>query len=66
MPQKGSPFADCRLACRTMAEWIDTVATGLFRYVVMWVLLGTGVFLTLRFGVVQLRRLPEAFRTVNH
>jgi AGCS family alanine or glycine:cation symporter len=47
-----------------MAEWIDTVATWLFRYVVMWVLLGTGVFLTLRLGVVQLRRLPEAFRAM--
>jgi AGCS family alanine or glycine:cation symporter len=28
------------------------------------VLLGTGVLLTLRFGVVQLRRLPEAFRAM--
>ena len=47
-----------------MAEWIDTVATALFRYVVMWVLLGTGAFLTIRFGIVQLRRLPEAFRAM--
>ena len=47
-----------------MAEWIDTVATALFRYVVMWVLLGTGAFLTIRFGIVQIRRLPEAFRAM--
>ena len=47
-----------------MAEWIDTVATWVFRYAVMWLLLGTGAFLTLRFGVVQLRRLPEAFRAM--
>ena len=47
-----------------LAGFFDTVATWLFRNVVMWVLLGTGLFLTLRFGVVQLRRLPEAFRAM--
>jgi AGCS family alanine or glycine:cation symporter len=47
-----------------LASWIDTAATWVFRYVVMWVLLGTGAFLTLRFGIVQLRRLPEAFRAM--
>jgi AGCS family alanine or glycine:cation symporter len=47
-----------------MAEAIDIFATWVFRYVVMWVLLGTGAYLTLRFGVVQLRRLPEAFRAM--
>ena len=31
---------------------------------VVAVLLATGLFLTLRFGVVQLRRLPEAFRAM--
>jgi AGCS family alanine or glycine:cation symporter len=30
----------------------------------MWTLLGAGLFLTLRLGVVQLRRLPEAFRAM--
>ena len=47
-----------------LAAQIDTIATWLFRNVVMWLLLGTGLFLTLRFGVVQLRRLPEAFRAM--
>jgi AGCS family alanine or glycine:cation symporter len=44
-----------------LAAQIDTIATWIFRYLVMWLLLGTGLFLTLRFGVVQLRRLPERF-----
>ncbi len=47
-----------------LATLIDTIATWIFRYLVMWLLLGTGLFLTLRFGVVQLRRLPEAFRAM--
>ena len=47
-----------------LANSIDVVATWLFRYVVMWVLLGSGAFLTLRFGVVQLRRIGEAFRAM--
>jgi AGCS family alanine or glycine:cation symporter len=47
-----------------IAADIDKAATWLFRYVVMWVLLGTGLFLTIRFGLVQLRRLPEAFRAM--
>lgn len=47
-----------------IAVWIDEATTWLFRNIVMWLLLGTGVFLTLRFGVVQLRRLPEAFRAM--
>ncbi len=47
-----------------IAALIDTFATWLFRNIVMWLLLGTGLFLTLRFGVVQLRRLPEAFRAM--
>ncbi len=47
-----------------MAGIIDAVSTWLFTNVVMWSLLGAGVFLTLRFGVVQLRRLPEAFRAM--
>src|SRR6185436_3200223 len=47
-----------------LAGQIDTVATWIFRYMVMWLLLGTGLFLTVRFGLVQLRRLPEAFRAM--
>src|SRR6187431_93247 len=47
-----------------LATQIDIIATWIFRYLVMWLLLGTGLFLTLRFGVVQLRRLPEAFRAM--
>jgi AGCS family alanine or glycine:cation symporter len=48
----------------TIATFIDKLATGLFTYAVMGLLLATGAFLTLRFGVVQLRRLPEAFRAM--
>jgi AGCS family alanine or glycine:cation symporter len=44
-----------------MASFIDTLTTALFQYVVVWMLLGAGAFLTLRYGFVQLRRLPEAF-----
>ena len=47
-----------------IATWIDDATTWLFRNIVMWLLLGTGVFLTLRYGVVQLRRFPEAFRAM--
>ena len=47
-----------------IANALDVIATWLFRNVVMWLLLGTGLFLTLRFGVVQLRRFPEAFRAM--
>jgi hypothetical protein len=47
-----------------IATWIDTVTTALFLYVVVGFLLLTGLFLTIRLGVVQLRRLPEAFRAM--
>ena len=47
-----------------LANLIDTISTALFTYVVMGVLLLTGAFLTIRLGVVQLRRLPEAFRAM--
>ena len=47
-----------------MAHAIDVVSTWLFTYAGMGLLLGTGAFLTLRFGVVQLRRLPEACRAM--
>ena len=47
-----------------LATTIDVLATWLFRNLVMWLLLAVGLFLTLRFGVVQLRRLPEAFRAM--
>src|SRR5688572_21832060 len=47
-----------------LAGFIDKAATWVFTYLVMGLLLLTGVFLTLRFGVVQIRRLPEAFRAM--
>ena len=43
-----------------LANLLDVVATWLFRNIVMWVLLLSGAFLTVRYGLVQLRRLPEA------
>lgn len=47
-----------------MASFIDTLTTALFQYVVVWMLLGAGVFFTVRLGFVQFRRLPEAFRAM--
>ena len=47
-----------------IANLLDVVATWLFRNIVMWVLLLSGAFLTVRYGLVQLRRLPEAFRAM--
>ena len=47
-----------------IANYLDVVATWLFRNVVMWLLLASGAYLTIRYGVVQLRRLPEAFRAM--
>jgi AGCS family alanine or glycine:cation symporter len=47
-----------------VATYLDVVATWLFRNVVMWLLLASGAYLTVRYGVVQLRRLPEAFRAM--
>lgn len=47
-----------------MAAFIDTLTTWLFQYVVVWMLLGTGTFFTIRYRFVQFRRLPEAFRAM--
>jgi len=47
-----------------IAVAIDTASTWLFTWLVMGLLLATGAFLTMRFGVVQVRRLPEAFRAM--
>ena len=47
-----------------MADIIQRHADLLFMPYVVGVLLLTGVFLTIRLGVVQLRRLPEAFRAM--
>ena len=47
-----------------MAQFIDTLTTALFQYVVVWMLLGAGAFLTIRYRFVQVRRLPEAFRAM--
>src|SRR5215510_14600322 len=48
-----------------MADAIQSLADLLFMPYVVAVLLGTGLFLTIRLGVVQLRRLPEAFRAMR-
>src|SRR5258708_27519840 len=48
----------------SLADAIDVVTTWLFTHVVIVVLMGGGVFLTLRLGVVQIRRFSEAFRTM--
>jgi len=47
-----------------VAQFIDTLTTWLFQYVVVWMLLGAGVFFTLRLNFIQFRRLPEAFRAM--
>jgi AGCS family alanine or glycine:cation symporter len=47
-----------------MAQFIDTLTTYLFQYVVVWMLLGAGLFLSIRYRFVQFRRLPEAFRAM--
>ncbi len=47
-----------------MADAIQSIADLLFMPYVVGLLLGVGLFLTLRLGVVQLRRLPEAFRAM--
>ena len=48
-----------------MASFLDYVATELFLWAVIPVLLGGGLFLTIRFGFVQFRRLPEAIRAMR-
>jgi alanine or glycine:cation symporter, AGCS family len=47
-----------------MADAIQAAADWLFMPYVVGVLLGVGLFLTIRLGFVQLRRLPEAFRAI--
>jgi AGCS family alanine or glycine:cation symporter len=47
-----------------MAGAIDTFTTAMFLWLVVPVLLGGGLWLTIRTGVVQLRRLPEALRAM--
>jgi AGCS family alanine or glycine:cation symporter len=44
---------------------IESLANALFMPYVVAVLLGVGVFLTIRLGFVQLRRLPEALRAMR-
>jgi AGCS family alanine or glycine:cation symporter len=48
-----------------MANLIDVTTTWLFTYVVVPFLLLSGLFLTVRFGFVQFRRLPEALRAMR-
>ena len=45
-----------------MADAIDGLTTWLFTHIVLIVLLGTGLFLTLRLGFVQVRRFGDAVR----
>jgi alanine or glycine:cation symporter, AGCS family len=45
-----------------VAQFIDTLTTYLFQYVVVWMLLGAGLFLSVRYNWVQFRRFREAFR----
>jgi AGCS family alanine or glycine:cation symporter len=47
-----------------MASALETLTTFLFQYLVIWTLLGGGVYLSFRLGFVQVRRLPEAFRAM--
>ena len=47
-----------------IATTIDVASTWLFGKVIMWLLLIVGLFLTLRFNVVQVRRIREAFRAM--
>jgi len=47
-----------------MADAIQALADLLFMPYIVFVLLGTGLFLTLRFHVVQIRRIREAFRAM--
>ncbi len=47
-----------------MAQFIDTLTTWLFQYIVVWMLLGAGVFFTIKLNFVQFRRLPDAFRAM--
>jgi len=45
-----------------VAQFIDTLTTYLFQYFVVWMLLGAGLFLSIRYRWVQFRRFTEAFR----
>ena len=49
---------------RPMADAIQAAADWLFMPYVVGLLLGVGLFLTIRLGFVQVRRLPEAFRAI--
>jgi AGCS family alanine or glycine:cation symporter len=46
------------------AKWIQDAADVMFMPYTVCILLATGLFFTLRTGFVQVRRLPEAFRTM--
>lgn len=48
-----------------MADAIQNVADFLFMPYVVAILLGVGLFLTIRYGVVQVRRFPEALRAMT-
>ena len=48
----------------TLADTIQTAADALFMPWTVLILIGTGLYLSIRTGFVQVRRLPEAMRTM--
>jgi len=47
-----------------LAAQLAAVSDWITLHITMWVLVGTGILLTVRTGAVQLRRLPDMFRQV--
>ena len=47
-----------------LAAQLEAVSDWITLHITMWVLVGTGILLTVRTGFVQLRRLPDMFRQV--
>ena len=47
-----------------LAAQLEAVSDWITLHITMWVLVGTGILLTIRTGFVQLRRLPDMFRQV--
>ena len=47
-----------------LAAQLEAVSDWITLHITMWVLVGTGILLTVRTRGVQLRRLPDMFRQV--
>ena len=47
-----------------LAAQLKEVSDWITLHITMWVLVGTGILLTVRTGFVQIRRLPDMFRQV--